>query len=70
MLKEANTQIKNSMIRLQHLTGDTSYINPIKLGQTASFPIPADVPLICKVLLPKIDVSNQDYQLVFRFKYA
>ena len=69
MLREANSAIKNGMIRLKHLTGDSSYIKSLKIDEHRQFTIDADVMLLVKLPLPQIDFNNQNSQLVFRFKY-
>jgi hypothetical protein len=52
MLREANSAIKNGMIRLKHLTGDSSYIKSLKIDEHRQFTIDADVMLLVKLPLP------------------
>jgi len=53
MLLQVNATIKNSMVRLKDLKGDNSYINRLRLDVAKKYRIDGEVPLLCKLHLPR-----------------
>ena len=69
MLLQANATIKNSMVRLQDLQGDNSYIKRLTLNKAKKYIIHGEVPLLCKLSIPEKELEDPNNILSFRFKY-
>ena len=63
MLKEVNTiksTIKDEIIKLKHYIGDSSFFHTLEMGKVNEFEIDPDVPLLCKLYLPRDALSEKE----------